>query len=181
MEEIDGLVREASKGSDSAFLALWKYFYPKVLNYLRRFTREAEDLCSETWIRIAGAIKGFPGDGKAFQAWIFTIARNIAIDHLRKVKRRGSEVEIEESDWIREENSSLEITDMLDKLPGDQAEVILLRVVMEFTVHETAQIIGKSEANVRVLAHRGLNALKIELEKSGYKGSRKPKTKKGGA
>ena len=173
MEEIDGLVREASKGDDNAFLALWRYFYPKVLNYLRRFTREAEDLCSETWIRIAGAIKGFPGDGKAFQAWIFTIARNLAIDHIRKIKRRGSEVEIEEGDWIKTESSSLEITDLLDRLPGDQAEVILLRVVMEFTVHETSQIIGKSEANVRVLAHRGLNALKAELESSGYATAKK--------
>lgn len=172
MQEIDGLVREASKGSDNAFLALWKIFYPKILNYLRRFTREAEDLCSETWIRIAGAIKGFPGDGRAFQAWIFTIARNLAIDHLRKIKRRGSTVEIEEGDWIHEDQSILEITDLLDRLPGDQAEVILLRVVMEFSVHETSQIIGKSESNVRVLAHRGLNALRNELENSKYQAGR---------
>lgn len=173
MQQIDELVREASKGSDSAFLALWKFFYPKVLNYLRRFSREAEDLCSETWIRIAGAIKGFPGDGKAFQAWIFTIARNLAIDHIRKIKRRGSQEEIEDFHLIHKEGSSIEVTDLLDRLPGDQAEVILLRVVMEFTVHETSQIIGKSEANVRVLAHRGLNALKAELESTGYASSKK--------
>lgn len=173
MQEIDELVREASKGSDNAFLALWKFFYPKVLNYLRRFTREAEDLCSETWIRIAGAIKGFPGDGAAFQAWIFTIARNLAIDHIRKKKRRGSQEEIEDFHLIHQDKASFEITDILDKLPGDQAEIILLRVVMEFTVHETSQITGKSESNVRVLAHRGLNALKAELESSGYTSANK--------
>lgn len=173
MEDLDETVREASKGSDSAFLALWRFFYPKVLNYLRRFTKDAEDLCSETWIRIAGAIKGFPGDGSAFQAWIFIIARNLAIDHLRKIKRRGTNVELDEGDWIKSDHSQLEITDLLDRLPADQAEIILLRVVMEFTVHETSQIVGKSEANVRVLAHRGLKNLQAELEASGYKQSRR--------
>jgi len=169
VQEIDGLVREASKGSDSAFLALWKYFYPKVLNYLRRFTREAEDLCSETWIKIAGSIKGFPGDGSAFQAWIFTIARNLVIDHSRREKRRGTPFEIREEDWVASDSSSIEITDLLDRLPSDQAEVIMLRVVIGFNVDEVAQITGKSQANVRVLAHRGLNALQVELEASGYK------------
>ena len=66
--DVDHLVQEASNGSDNAFIALWKIFYPKLLNYLRRFSQDAEDLCSEVWIRIAGSIKGFPGNGSAFQA-----------------------------------------------------------------------------------------------------------------
>ena len=169
MQEIDELVREASKGSDNAFLALWKFFYPKVLNYLRRFTKEAEDICSEAWIKIAGAIKGFPGDGSAFQAWIFTIARNLVIDHSRKEKRRGTPYELREEDWVTTDSTSIEITDLLDRLPSEQAEIIMLRVVIGFSVDEVAQITGKSEANVRVIAHRGLNALQKELEASGYK------------
>lgn len=168
MQEIDQLVREASKGSDNAFLALWKFFYPKLLNYLRRFTREAEDICSEAWIKIAGAIKGFPGDGSAFQAWIFTIARNLVIDHARKEKRRGATYELREDDWIASDSHSVEITDLLDRLPSNQAEIIMLRVVIGFSVEEVAQIVGKSEANVRVLAHRGLNTLQKELIDSGY-------------
>jgi len=169
VQEIDELVREASKGSDNAFLALWKFFYPKVLNYLRRFTKEAEDICSEAWIKIAGAIKGFPGDGSAFQAWIFTIARNLVIDHSRKEKRRGTPYELREEDWVATDSTSIEITDLLDRLPSEQAEIIMLRVVIGFNVDEVAQITGKSEANVRVIAHRGLNALQKELEASGYK------------
>jgi len=168
VQEIDQLVREASKGSDNAFLALWKFFYPKLLNYLRRFTREAEDICSEAWIKIAGAIKGFPGDGSAFQAWIFTIARNLVIDHARKEKRRGSTYELREDDWIASDSHSVEITDLLDRLPSNQAEIIMLRLVIGFSVEEVAQIVGKSEANVRVLAHRGLNTLQKELIDSGY-------------
>ena len=169
VQDIDCLVQEASKGSDSAFLALWKYFYPKVLNYLRRFTRDAEDVCSEAWIKIATAIKGFPGDGSEFQAWIFTIARNLAIDYSRKQKRRGTQHELREGDWIARDTSSIEITDLLDRLPRDQAEVIMLRVVIGFSVHEVSQITNKSESNIRVIAHRGLNALQKDLEASGYK------------
>ncbi|MEN9324650.1 MAG: hypothetical protein RL414_404 [Actinomycetota bacterium] len=164
----DELVRKASKGDNNAFVLLWEFFYPKILKYLRAFTREAEDLCSETWIKIASAIKGFPGDFQAFRAWIFTIARNTALDHLRKLKRRGPHVEIEDGDWIHHDSSSVEITDLLDRLPAEQAEVILLRVVVGFDVAQVARITQKSEANVRVLAHRGLNKLQELLEASGY-------------
>lgn len=167
--DVDHLVQEASKGSDNAFITLWKIFYPKILSYLRRFSHDAEDLCSEVWIRIAGSIKGFPGNGSAFQAWIFTIARNLAIDHVRKNKRRGDSVELRDDDWIKSDSTSVEITDLLDRLPADQAEIIMLRVVVGFNVEEVSQITGKTESNVKVLSHRGLNRLKSELEASGYK------------
>ena len=169
-ENIDNLVQEAGAGNDNAFITLWKIFYPKILSYLRRFTRNAEDLCSEVWIRIAGSIRGFTGNGSAFQAWIFTIARNLAIDDARANKRRGSTVELRDEDWIASESSAIEITDLLDRLPIDQAEIILLRVVIGFSVEEVAKITGKTVSNVKVLSHRGLNKLKLELETSGYRG-----------
>jgi RNA polymerase sigma-70 factor (ECF subfamily) len=100
MSELDLLVDEARDGNDSAFEKLWRHFQPKLLRYLSMFTKDAEDLCSEVWIRIAGAIKDFDGDSSAFQGWIFTIARNAATDHSRKEKRKGTHVEISESDWV---------------------------------------------------------------------------------
>ena len=69
--DLDVIVDEARSGSDSAFIKLWRIFYPKMLRFLQMFTQDAEDLCSEAWIRIAGAIKGFVGNAAAFQGWIF--------------------------------------------------------------------------------------------------------------
>lgn len=169
MSELDLLVDEARNGNDSAFEKLWRHYQPKLLRYLSMFTKDAEDLCSEVWIRIAGAIKGFVGDSSAFQGWIFTIARNAATDHSRKEKRFGNKTEISENDWVRSDSSLLEITDLLKGLPADQCEVITLRIVVGLEIEQVAQITGKSSSNVRVLSHRGLAQLNKDLLKNGYK------------
>jgi len=167
---VEELLNAVMNGSDEAFIALWKIFYPKTLQYLKRFSRDAEDLSSEVWIKIANSIKTFSGNGSALQAWIFTIARNCAIDNNRKDTRKGAYLELREEDWVKQETSYMDITDLLDRLPHAQAEIILLRVLMGFSVEEVSQITGKTISSVKVLSHRGLNKLKLELEVSGYTG-----------
>lgn len=167
--ELDQLVEDAREGNDSAFEKLWRHFQPKMLRYLSMFTRDAEDICSEVWIRIAGAIKGFDGDSSAFQGWVFTIARNAATDHARKQKRMGHSVELKDDDWIKRDSPMVEVTDLLKTLPKDQAEIIMLRIVVGLNFEQVAEITGKSASNVRVLSHRGLARLSEELTKSGYK------------
>lgn len=168
-EKLDNLIVDASGGSDSAFELLWRHFYPKMLRYLLMFTREAEDICADVWIKIAGAIKGFVGDAVSFQAWIFTIARNAATDAARKEKRIGSTVEIQETDWVSNDSSMVEVTDLLKHLPREQSEVIMLRIVIGLDVEQVAEITGLSAANVRVISQRGLGKLNEMLTKSGYK------------
>ena len=163
-EQLDNLVTEASNGSDSAFELLWRYFYPKMLRYLLMFTREAEDICTEVWIKIARAIKGFVGDAVAFQAWIFTIARNAATDAARKEKRIGHLLEVQEDDLVANNSSLVEVIDLLKQLPKEQSEVIMLRIVIGLDVEQTAEITGQSAANVRVLSHRGLAKLRKEMQ-----------------
>lgn len=172
---VEELLKAVMNGSDEAFIALWKIFYPKTLQYLKRFSRDAEDLSSEVWIKIANSIKTFSGNGSALQAWIFTIARNCAIDNNRKDTRKGAYLELREEDWVKQETSYMDITDLLDRLPHAQAEIILLRVLMGFSVEEVSQITGKTISSVKVLSHRGLNKLKLELEVSGYTGKEEKK------
>lgn len=168
MPELDLLVDEARNGNDSSFEKLWLHYQPKMLRYLSMFTRDAEDLCSEVWIRIAGSIKGFVGDSSAFQGWIFTIARNAATDHSRKEKRIGPKSELRDNDWVKSDSSLLEITDLLKELPEDQREVITLRIIIGLEIEKVAEITGKSSSYVRVLSHRGLAQLNKDLIKSGY-------------
>jgi RNA polymerase sigma-70 factor (ECF subfamily) len=163
VSELDELVEEARQGSDNAFTALWRYFYPKMLRYLKMFTRDAEDLCSEVWVRIAGAMQSFVGNAAAFQGWIFTIARNLATDHARKRERQGETYEIDEASWIGYDTSNFDVEDLLRALPAEQAEIITLRIVVGLEVELIAQVTGKTPANIRVITHRGLAKLRTEL------------------
>jgi len=165
--DFDQLVEEAVHGSDQAFTLLWRNFQPRMVRYLAMFTNEPEDLCSEVWIKIATSIKSFQGDSKAFKGWIYTIARNAATDLARKKARGGTSVELDESDWIGENSTMVEVMDLVKRLPQEYAEVIMLRVVADLDASEVAEIVGKTQGNVRVLTHRGLKQLNEMLTMGG--------------
>lgn len=165
--DFDLLVEEAIRGSDSAFTLLWRNYQPRMVRYLAMFTNEPEDLCSEVWIKIATSIRSFQGDSKAFKGWIYTIARNAATDLARKKQRIGTSVELDESDWIGENSTMVEVMDLVKRLPQEYAEVIMLRVVADLDASEVAEIVGKTQGNVRVLTHRGLRQLNEMLTKGG--------------
>ena len=165
--DFDQLVEEAIRGSDSAFTLLWRNYQPRMVRYLAMFTNEPEDLCSEVWIKIATSINGFHGDANAFKGWIYTIARNAATDLARKKQRSGTSVELDESDWIGENSTMVEVMDLVKRLPQEYAEVIMLRVVADLDASEVAEIVGKTQGNVRVLTHRGLRQLNEMLTKGG--------------
>jgi RNA polymerase sigma-70 factor (ECF subfamily) len=165
--DFDQLVEEAVHGSDSAFTLLWRNYQPRMVRYLAMFTNEPEDLCSEVWIKIATSIKAFQGDSQAFKGWIYTIARNAATDLARKKARSGATVELDDSDWIGENSTMVEVIDLVKRLPQEYAEVIMLRVVADLDASEVAEIVGKTQGNVRVLTHRGLKQLNEMLTKGG--------------
>jgi RNA polymerase sigma-70 factor (ECF subfamily) len=165
--DFDQLVEEAIGGSDSAFTLLWRNYQPRMVRYLAMFTNEPEDLCSEVWIKIATSIGSFQGDSKAFKGWIYTIARNAATDLARKKQRSGINVELDEADWIGENSTMVEVMDLVKRLPQEYAEVIMLRVVGDLDASEVAEIVGKTQGNVRVLTHRGLRQLNEMLTKGG--------------
>ena len=163
-----GIVSMATSGDQNAFVKLWQFFYPKILKFLYTITGDAEDVCSEAWIKIAAAIKTFKGDGKAFVTWIYTIARNLAIDHLRTLGRRGPTEEVLDHHNVRSDQYPSDVHGMLKCLKSEEAEVISLRVIAGLDVPSVAAITGKSEANIRVITHRSLNKLNVQLTKEGY-------------
>ena len=165
--DLDQLVEEAVHGSDSAFTLLWRTFQPRMVRYLAMFTNEPEDLTSEVWIKIATSIKSFKGDSKAFKGWIYTIARNAATDLARKKARAGTSVELTETDWVGENSTMVEVMDLVKRLPQEYAEIIMLRIVADLDASEVAEIVGKTQGNVRVLTHRGLKQLNEMLVKAG--------------
>ena len=168
MPDLDETVNQAVSGDQNAFVKLWQFFYPRILKFLYSLTQDAEDVCSEVWIKIAAAIKTFRGDGKAFVTWIYTIARNLAIDHLRTLGRRGGTEEVQEHHAVAADQYPSDVHAMLRCLKSEEAEVVSLRVIAGLDVPSVAAITGKTESNIRVITHRSLNKLNEELTKQGW-------------
>jgi RNA polymerase sigma-70 factor, ECF subfamily len=162
-------------GDEQAFAVLWRELQPAVLRYLRVLAPDAaEDLASETWVRVIAGLGRFRGDEHAFRAWLFTVARHRAIDRWRRAARGPTEPVPLEALVDREapDDPAAEAVDaigtrdavaMIASLPTDQAEVVLLRVVGGLDVAEVARIVGKRPGTVRVLSHRALRRLAERL------------------
>lgn len=182
--DLSEAVRAAQNGDEEAFRLLFRSVQPGLLRYLRVLVggrpedvQDAEDIASEAWLQIARDLSTFSGDGDGFRGWAATVARNRALDHLRARRRRPV------ADLPFEYLSELAAGDdtagaalaavgtsdalaLISRLPRDQAEAVLLRVVMELDAESAAQVLGKRSGSVRMAAHRGLRRLAKLLEQT---------------
>ncbi len=170
--ELTAAVLAAQDGDEDAFRAVYRTVHPRLLGYIRTLVGEpdAEDVASEAWLQIARDLDRFSGDADRFRGWAARIARNRSLDHLRMRSRRpaigGDETELAtraaESDTASDAIEALD-TDrtmsLIAQLPQDQAEAVVLRVVVGLDAKSAAQTLGKRPGAVRTAAHRGLKRL----------------------
>ncbi|WP_411097642.1 RNA polymerase sigma factor [Streptomyces sp. 020-2-3H-GM] len=170
--ELTAAVLAAQDGDEDAFRAVYRAVQPRLLGYIRTLVGEtdAEDVASEAWLQIARDLDRFSGDADRFRGWTARIARNRSLDHLRMRSRRpaigGDETELTtraaESDTAGDAIEALD-TDrtmsLIAQLPQDQAEAVVLRVVVGLDAKSAAQTLGKRPGAVRTAAHRGLKRL----------------------
>ncbi|MFF7015201.1 MULTISPECIES: RNA polymerase sigma factor [Streptomyces] len=170
--ELTAAVLAAQDGDEDAFRAVYRAVQPRLLGYIRTLVGEpdAEDVASEAWLQIARDLDRFSGDADRFRGWAARIARNRALDHLRMRSRRpaigGDETELTgrpaESDTAGDAMEALD-TDrtlsLIAQLPQDQAEAVVLRVVVGLDAKSAARTLGKRPGAVRTAAHRGLKRL----------------------
>ncbi len=161
----------ARRGDDAAFAALWRDVQPLLVRYLGVASGPAaEDLASETWLRVAQGLDRFDGDEPGFRAWVFTIARHRLLDWRRHETRARTVTRSVEHFSSRpavddpahdalEQLSTDQALTLIGTLPPDQAEVVALRAVAGLDVAHVARVVGKRPGAVRVLAHRGLRRL----------------------
>lgn len=166
-----GALAAAKDGDERGFAAIFRDVQPVLLRYLQVIAPQAtEDVAGDTWLQVVAGLTGFRGDERAFRAWVFTIARHRAIDLGRARSRRKAvpldEAEIAErqlspdpADLVIERMSTEAVLRLIATLPPDQAEIILLRVVVGLDGTDVARMVGKSPGAVRVAAHRGLRRL----------------------
>jgi RNA polymerase sigma-70 factor (ECF subfamily) len=168
------LVVAAKAGDEAAMAQLWRATHPPLVRYLRgRIGDGAEDVAAAAWLDAARGLHSFEGDDTDFRRWLFTIARRRLVDELRRRDRRRGE-------WLVDAPIDAEAYDpgdqvddlgiafaLLRQLPADQADAVLLRVVVDLDVTEVAMVMGRSEGSVRVLTHRGLRRLEELLARRG--------------
>jgi RNA polymerase sigma-70 factor (ECF subfamily) len=178
--DLTSVVEQAQLGDEHAFLVLYRTVQPGLLRYLRALVGEdAEDVASETWLQVARDMGSFKGDMDGFRGWTATIGRHRAMDHLRRLRRRPSTgLPVEQLAEIPttedtagsalEAVASDEAIAMIAALPRDQAEAVLLRVVIGLDAESAGRVLGKRAGAVRTAAYRGLRRLAERLEAAGY-------------
>ncbi|MFI8002071.1 RNA polymerase sigma factor [Streptomyces sp. NPDC086010] len=170
--ELTTAVLAAQDGDEDAFRTVYRAVHPRLLGYIRTLVGEpdAEDVASEAWLQIARDLDSFSGDADRFRGWAARIARNRSLDHIRMRGRRpaigGDESELAgeaaESDTAGEALESLgtgRAMSLIAQLPQDQAEAVVLRVVIGLDAKSAARTLGKRPGAVRTAAHRGLKRL----------------------
>ncbi|AOR32480.1 RNA polymerase subunit sigma-24 [Streptomyces fodineus] len=180
--ELGAAVARAQDGDETAFAVAYRIVQPGLLGYLRGFVGEdAEDVAADAWLEIARDLGRFKGDGAGFRGWTATIARHRALDLLRRRKVRPRISALEEDalelpgrlsthDQALETLSTERALELVRALPRDQAEAVLLRVVVGLDGPAAARVLGKRPGAVRTAAHRGLKRLARQLGAQGEGG-----------
>ena len=170
--ELRNHVRRAARGDEEAAGLLFDHYYPRVFRYARgKLGRDAdaEDVAAETFARVLRGLDKFKWKGAGFEAWLFRIASNLVVDAHRRSGRETveavpAEQEIPAADLpetlvMRAESLSV-LTSMLDRLPADQREVILLRFGADLDTAEVGRVMDRNPNAVRQLQFRALQSLR---------------------
>jgi RNA polymerase sigma-70 factor, ECF subfamily len=174
---VRGLVERAQRGDRAALEELYLIHFDRVYSYLHMSVgsrHDAEDLTTQTFLRMLEAIGRFQWRSVPFSAWLFRIAHNLAMDHFRANRRWQPEDEIsehvqgEETSAEEQALASLGDTSMLaliERLSPEQRQVLTLKFVFRFSNGEAATILGKTEGAVKSLQHRALTSLQKHVSR----------------
>jgi RNA polymerase sigma-70 factor (ECF subfamily) len=168
----DRLIQRAQHGESAAFATIYDDLAPSVLRFLSHHVGDpdlAEELMQRTFVKMIEALPRYRTlRGVPFRAWVFRIARNLAIDAHRTshpaldidaVPDRpslspGPEQQAEASEGRDE------LLQAVDRLPPDQHDVIVYRFFADLAPREVAPLMHRSDGAVRILQHRALRRLR---------------------
>lgn len=170
-EELGRALRAAQDGDDESFRMLYRDVQPRLIRFAGALVgADAEDVTSEAWLQIARDLPSFRGDLDGFRGWTATITRHRALDHLRRKSRRPmGDLPVEELVTMAADGdteldaltgvATQDALKLISGLPRDQAEAVLLRVVMGLDAKTAGRVLGKRAGAVRTASYRGLRRL----------------------
>jgi RNA polymerase sigma-70 factor (ECF subfamily) len=173
---------DAAAPSSSDFEDLFREYHPRVFAYIRcrvNGLAEAEDLTADILERALTKLESYDAQKGAFSTWLFRIAHNMWVNHLKKQKRRGryhaelgsAMVDLPDSepspeqDIVRKEQTA-RMLECMDTLSERQQEIVTLRFSGQLTNREIARVLDMNERTVSVTILRALRKLRKLLSES---------------
>lgn len=168
------LVERAQGGDREALEELYLLHFDRIYSYLHIAVgdrHDAEDLTTQTFLRMLEAIRRFRFGKAPFSAWLFRIAHNLAMDHFRAQARvqatdalpAGSALEASAEDQALAMIGQGSMLRLISALSHEQQQVLTLKFVFNFSNGEAATILGKTEGAVKSLQHRALVSLQKQI------------------
>jgi RNA polymerase sigma-70 factor, ECF subfamily len=172
------LIQAAQQGDKKAVSTLYEAYAQGIYRYISYRVESdviAEDLTSEVFLKMIRNLPRFQQTGAPFVAWLYRIAATQVADFYRAGKRYTQQELSDEQanddtdplNSIDREEERETLRAALQKLSQDHQNLLILRFMQNLPHHEVAEIMGKSEANIRVMQHRALKALAEQLGADG--------------
>src|SRR3954468_23699834 len=162
------LVERAQAGDRDALEELYLLHFDRIYSYLHMSVgnrHDAEDLTTQTFLKMLESIGRFRWQSVPFSAWLFRIAHNLAMDHFRAGRRWQPEEDVPEPLGSEERSAEEQamhsigrasMLEMIEGLSPEQQQVLTLKFVFNFSNGEAATILGKTEGAIKSLQHRAL-------------------------
>ena len=170
------LVDRAQKGDRAALEELYLIHFDRIYSYLHVTVgnrHDAEDLTTQTFLKMLESIGRFRWQSAPFSAWLFRIAHNLSMDHFRARRRWQPEEEVPEPYDSEEPSAELEamqsigrqsMLELIDTLSHEQQQVLTRKFVFNFANADAAKILDKTEGAIKSLQHRALASLQKQLQ-----------------
>jgi len=172
MKDEPAVIAAASSLDKDALASIFDEYAPALYKYLLRLgagSQEADQIVGDVFARLLEKLAEGKGPQKNLRSYLFQIAYHLVVDHARE-RQRAAPIEV--ADTIQEEVQPVqslaeekmlleELSTAMDReLTDDQKNVLVLRFQEEFSLKETAEIIGKNVNAVKALQNRGINKLR---------------------
>jgi RNA polymerase sigma-70 factor, ECF subfamily len=176
--DVRRLVGRAQQGDRDALEELYLLHFDRIYSYLHMSVGnryDAEDLTTQTFVKMLESIGRFRWQSAPFSAWLFRIAHNLAMDHFRASRRWQPEEDVPEppgSEEASAEDQAMHVlgrqsmVELIEKFSPEQQQVLTLKFVFNFPNAEVATILGKTEGAIKSLQHRALVSLEKQLTRA---------------
>src|SRR5882724_11610205 len=174
-KRVRALVDRAQKRDRAALEELYLIHFDRIYSYLHVSVgnkHDAEDLTTQTFLKMLEKIGRFRWQSAPFSAWLFRIAHNLSMDHFRSRRRWQPEEEVPEPHGSEEPSAELEamqsigrqsMMELIETLSSEQQQVLTLKFVFNFPNADVAKILGKTEGAIKSLQHRALASLQKQV------------------
>jgi len=165
---------EARTAKEARLASLYEEYYDKIARYIYVHIGnriEAEDLAGDVFLKALKSLDKFEQRDVPMQAWLYKIAHNLVVDHLRKAQKHRTtpleDVEIESGENpVESAEKSIDLAMVekaMENLSNAQREVVRLRFFSGLSSKEVGQLLGKSDGAVREMQRAAIESLRVLL------------------